>query len=123
MRKKKRRELNLRKKVTTPSGVSMQRRPSVAPEHGCAGCAVRSEMIEFLRMQNSSLMEQLRQMQEKFLALAGDAADRYHRIRMTEMAQSSASSLNGVQPVMEEDSMDVMMNEFINGFNGKGPQA
>lgn len=68
-------------------------------------------------------MEQLRQMQEKFLALAGDAADRYHRIRMTEMAQSSASSLNGVQPVMEEDSMDVMMNEFINGFNGKGPQA
>lgn len=84
----------------------------------CPGCAVRGEMIEFLRDQIRQRDMQLSEMQNKLLALCGDASDRYHRLRMSEIAQRGLSSAQGIVPmeqIVEEsdgDDVDAFMNAF-----------
>ena len=59
------------------------------------------------------------QLQNKLLSLAGDAADRYHRLRMSEMVtQASVHPSGGMIPAdgLEEDSViDNMMAQMFKG--------
>ena len=68
-------------------------------------------------MQNRDLMEQNRVMQDRFLSLAGDAAEKYHRIKMTEMASQHQGITDGVVPVADmDDDEDKYLDNFMSGF-------
>ncbi len=87
----------------------------------CPVCVVRRETIEFLRDQLRQAQASNEQMQQKFLALAGDAADRFHKIQLTQIAQNSVTPANGMVRLDEAaqvDEMDFMLDEMMKRVHG-----
>lgn len=82
----------------------MKKNPTSTPvdpasrHHECAGCCIRQETIEFLRDQLRVEQQRNDQLQNKLLALTGDAADRYQKLRVMELAQSNSTAMTGVLP-------------------------
>jgi len=90
--------------------------------HACGECRVREEMIALLRAQITQLSDMNQNMQEKMLMMSGDAADRWHRLKMTEMAHLRPSASEGIVPrdelVMEEDrAVDALIKNLEGSFN------
>ena len=88
----------------------------------CPGCLVRAETIEFLRDQLRQAQITNEKMQEKLLSLAGDAADKYHKIQLTNMANQNMSPANGVVGLedvtsyeQDDRALDAFMDSFIGG--------
>jgi len=77
----------------------------------CTGCEVRQETIEFLRDQLRTQQLMNDQLQNKLLALTGDAADRYQKLRVMELASTNAPAMAGVLS-MESMSDDEPVDEF-----------
>lgn len=67
-------------------------------QNGCEGCFIRQETIEFLRDQLRLAQQQNDQLQNKLLALTGDAADRYQKLRVMELAQTNSPAMTGILP-------------------------
>ena len=101
--------------------------PPVRPvtrQHECAGCCVRQETIEFLRDQLRVAQGHNDQLQNKLLALTGDAADRYQKLRVMELAQAGSSSVSGILPPQPGDSdmdeFDAFTNTLHEGLGKMG---
>lgn len=75
----------------------------------CVACHIRQETIEFLRDQLRQRDMQLDQMQQKLLALVGDAADRYSKMRMMELTAEKPDLMRGVVPIGSESLLGVGM--------------
>lgn len=70
----------------------------ISRSSSCSGCEIRQETIEFLRDQLRLAQQQNDQLQNKLLALTGDAADRYQKLRVMELAQTSSPAMTGILP-------------------------
>ena len=90
----------------------------------CAGCVVRQETIEFLRDQLRVAQGHNDQLQNKLLALTGDAADRYQKLRVMELAQMGSPSFSGVLPPQqnadEADEYDMFTEALHDGLGKMG---
>jgi hypothetical protein len=90
----------------------------------CAGCSIRQETIEFLRDQLRVAQGHNDQLQNKLLALTGDAADRYQKLRVMELAQSNSPNFSGVLPPQvvenELDEFDDFANALHDGLTKTG---
>ncbi len=64
----------------------------------CTGCSVRQETIEFLRDQLRQRDAQVDRLEQKLLALVGDASDRYAKMRMMELTSEKPEMMRGVVP-------------------------
>lgn len=79
----------------------------------CPGCSAREEQLVFLR-------EQVRTLQDKLLCLVPEAADRDHRLRLTQMANMRPEVLNGIIPLnqtvpeTDDQALDEFMGQFTN---------
>lgn len=65
----------------------------------------------------SDLRAQNKELHDRNLAMAGDASDRYHRLKLTEQAHLNSGVIDGVMPrdaVMVDE--DAVMDDFMNGF-------
>ena len=60
----------------------------------CIGCSAREEQLIFLR-------EQVRTLQDKLLCLVPEAADRHHRLILTQAANMRPEAMNGIVPLSE----------------------
>ena len=65
------------------------------------------------------LNEKLGRTEDKLLSLAGDAADRYHRLKLTEAAQMNPSFMDGSIPLEDtrpddERAMEAFLDSFHN---------
>ena len=90
----------------------------------CLGCSARADEISHLREQNRRLFDQIDQLESKLLSMAGDAAERYQRLRMTEVAHMQAGVMDGAVPlnqVRDVDPGDSFVDDFMSTF-GKGRQ-
>ena len=97
----------------------------VARQHECSGCLVRQEMIEFLRDQLRTAQQMNDQLQNKLLALTGDAADRYQKLRVMELASTNAPAMSGVISMSgadahEPDEFDTFIDALQGGLAGGG---
>lgn len=101
------------KKVTSPFTDSSHR-------YGCGECRVRDETIGLLRHQIESLTQMNEKMQEKLLMLSGDGADRWHRLKMTEMAHLRPVATEGIVPkedlFLEDQAADQLFADLTNSF-------
>ncbi len=85
-----------------------------------------TSIVSVLREENAHLRELIRKiqdqnekLQEKLIVFSGDAADRYHRLQMTQAAQMRPSLMGDMIPVQEMNQMnpeDKDLNEFMKGF-------
>lgn len=92
--------------------------------HGCEGCCIRQETIEFLRDQLRLAQQQNDQLQNKLLALTGDAADRYQKLRVMELAQTNSPAMTGILPggmmgeqVEAPDEFDNFVDQLHTGLS------
>ena len=95
----------------------------VMRQDGCPGCLVRQETIEFLRDQLRTQQQLNDQLQNKLLALTGDAADRYQKLRVMELASNNSPSMTGLVPMgslREEQPHDEFdeFDEFVDNLHG-----
>lgn len=92
----------------------------ISRSSSCSGCEIRQETIEFLRDQLRLAQQQNDQLQNKLLALTGDAADRYQKLRMMELASQNAPAMNGVLPIgmMEDKSDRDEIDTFVDELHG-----
>lgn len=109
-----------RKRVSSSTSIGS------APPHpsGCGECRVREETIGLLRMQIQHLTSMNEKMQEKLLMMSGDAADRWHRLRMTEMAHLRPAPTEGIVPqeelTFEEDkAVSELFNQITGSFSNQ----
>lgn len=81
----------------------------------CAGCSAREEQLVFLR-------EQVRTLQDKLLCLVPEAADRDHRLRLTQMANMRPEALNGIVPLSEtvQETEEQALDNWLNEVSGQG---
>ena len=79
--------------------------------HSCSGCAARESII-------ITQAAQIKDLHDRMLSLVPEAMDRYHRLRMTEMAQTRPEVMNGVMPITKEEfvSEDQALNEWMGQF-------
>jgi len=69
----------------------------------CQGCKVRQEMIEHLKLELQRVRDINGQLENKFMAMVGPAADSYNRMRMTELAHVRPAMFS--QSVSRDDIM------------------
>ena len=106
------------KKKTPVSSVESQY--DHAGRFTCTGCEVRQETVEFLRDQLRTQQQMNDQLQNKLLALTGDAADRYQKLRVMELASTNAPAMAGVMSMesMSDDEPTDEFDSFINNLHG-----
>lgn len=95
--------------------------PHMAPpqSYGCGECRVREETIALLRSQIQHLTVMNENMQEKLLMMSGDAADRWHRLRMTEMAHLRPAPTEGIVPTTDlTTEEDQAVDEILKTIQG-----
>ncbi len=98
----------------------------VTRQYECPGCVVRQETIEFLRDQLRTAQGHNDQLQNKLLALTGDAADRYQKLRVMELAQANSPNFSGILPLQPDtenvDEYDDFTNVLHDGLVKGGRQ-
>jgi hypothetical protein len=83
------------------------------------GCGAYKDQIAILSGIISDLRVQNRELHDRNLAMAGDAADRYHRLKLTEQAHLNTGVIDGIIPRNEAAvDDDVILDEFMSGFTG-----
>lgn len=81
----------------------------------CVGCSAREEQLVFLR-------EQVRTLQDKLLCLVPEAADRAHRMALTQVANMRPEAASGIVPLGDTLSEEGNMDQWLNGFMPQQPE-
>lgn len=95
------------------STVGYNIQPNVPIHQACVGCSAREEQLVFLR-------EQVRTLQDKLLCLVPEAADRAHRIQLTQQANMRPEVFNGVVPLEDTMNDDQGFGQWFDNLQGLG---
>lgn len=91
---------------------------------GCTNCIGLKAAFEALQASGQAELNYLRQMvkdlTDKLMCLTSEAADRHHRLKLTELAQTRPEVMNGVLPLdqtirSEEEEFDQWIDQFNTG--------
>lgn len=93
----------------------MRKAPSYTPQNKeCQVCQTKDKYVEFLESQVKSL-------QDKLLCLVPEAADREHRLRLTQVANMRPDAFNSIRPDNsdEVDPSDQQVDDYMNMILGQ----
>jgi hypothetical protein len=81
---------------------------------GCEACKIRAEQLEVYRQQLTASELKNSQLLDRLMALAGDAAERYQRLRLTEAAGMLSATSDEVIPIPMSEDLDEIDTMYRN---------